>query len=600
MTGAHALGVLVGGTGQPGLFTTTLPTPPPTPAEFADALRRQGFDAHELCLVAEDVDRGWAAELATGLGEFVHVPAPGYVVAATAGGIRLKWTDAADENTPSWESLPPRSGALPRFADHQDRLLPRGSVPHIELAEGTVPIAEFRDRLRGLMPDEPSTSYLRDHRLFDAAAHRVAHRLRAGLPPLETGYQRLIGELGELVTRGVEIEFHAGAGSRAPDGTPLSTPEIDGIARSLKAHGLARHERVFRHGEGRDPGGDQPYTDDVDGWRVELEEAEGDGEVVSPILGDTPQAYADLTTVCAIIRDHGGRTSPRAGGHVHVGVLFGTDAGLHAKHLARFYARQWLYFRLGTSIRGEAHRGPEFCQPLPAPPESPVWIRQLRDQLKRRLRHPALKIARSVGARGDSVEYRQGDASLDAAEWWVRATHFAADVLLTLTLPDDRPSPVAEAEKLWCAGEILAAAGRVRVHAPEPPEHTVEIRRMLDEYPWPRLRRGLAEIYHLTPRYPRRRSALARVKTPPPYDVAAMLGLPPGTVVTDEHRRRLVAVLDRVPETAALTPCTLDAHARRVIGPHPAPVAELGRRLREWESATADPDTRPDFLSWQR
>src|SRR6185503_10617714 len=123
-----------------------------------------------------------------------HVPAPGYVVADAVGGIRLKWTEQADETVSSWESFPPRPGALPRFVDHQDRLLPNGLEPNVELAEGIVPTAEFRDRLRAVVPAEPATSYLRDHTLFDAAAYRVAHRLRGGLAPLETRYRRLIGE----------------------------------------------------------------------------------------------------------------------------------------------------------------------------------------------------------------------------------------------------------------------------------------------------------------------------------------------------------------------------------------------------------------------
>lgn len=601
MTGADARDT--GRTGQPGLFTATLPVEPPSPREFAARLRRDGFGAHELCLVAYGIDRGWVAELAGRLGEFVHVPAPGYVIADAVGGIRLKGTEQADETVSSWESFPPWPGARPRFVDHQDRLLPHGLEPNVELAEGLVPTAEFRERLRALAPAEPATSYLRDHALFDAAAYRVAHRVRAGLPPLETEYQRLIGDMGELITRGVEIEFHAGLGSRTPDGELLSTPEIDKIAALLEGHGLARDARVRRHGEGREPGGGQPYSEDADNWRVELEEAEGDGEVVSPIFRDTPQAYADLGTVCETIRVCGGHTSPRAGGHVHVGVPFGTDVGLHRKHLARFYSRQWLYFRLGTSIRQETHRGPRFCEPLPVPPEGATRIRQLRDHFKRRLRHPALKIARSVGRRSDSVEYRQGDASLDAAEWWIRSTHFAADVLLTLITPDDRPlprpHPMTGDGSRASAQKVLAAVGPVQVHAPEPPGDTIEIRKMLDEYPWPRLRRSLAEIYHLTPPYRRRRPTPDPAEIPPPYDVAAMLGLPAGAEITDEHRRWLVAVLDRLPSTATESPEALDAGARQAIGPRPTPVVELGHRLRAWEATSADPDLPPHWFACQ-
>ncbi|MFB8238741.1 hypothetical protein ACFC58_19525 [Kitasatospora purpeofusca] len=607
-----ASGIEVHGvTGPEGLCTAALRdgAPLPAPGEVAALLREHGYAGFEVCLVAPGVEPGWASELAARLGESVHVPAPGYVVADMRRGVRLKWADGADERADAWRSHPPHAGAVPRFADHQDRLLPRGLPPHLEPADGRsamMTTAEVRDRLRRLLPAVPSSAYLGDHRLFDEAAHRVARRLRAGLPPLETEYRRLLGGVGRLVTRGVEIEFHAGHGARAADGTLLSTPQIDAIALLLRARGLARDARVRQHGADRGPDGAEPYSEDRRTWRVELEEAEGDGEVVSPILRDTPQAYEDLVAVCAIIRGCGGHTSVRAGGHVHVGVPFGTDTALHAGHLARFQARQWLYFRLGTSIRAEAHRGTRFCQPLPGPPPvDATRIRQLRDDLKRRLEHPALKIARSVGRAGDSIEYRHGDASLDAAEWWTRAAAFAADVVLTVTADGHTPPPRAWAPvgdgRTVSDQTVLAARDGVQVYRPEPPGDTVEVRSMLDEYPWPRLRRHLAELYHLTPPYWRRRPDTDPAGLPVPYDVAALLGRHPDAPVDEESRRRLVAVLDHMHAVGAVssetpeTPAALRAHAVAAVGPGPEPVVELGRRLRAWDALTDEPDTPPRF-----
>ncbi|WP_159394192.1 hypothetical protein [Streptomyces sp. NRRL S-495] len=600
-----------GVTGPEGLCTAALRdgAPLPAPGEVAALLREHGYAGFEVCLVAPGVEPGWASELAARLGESVHVPAPGYVVADMRRGVRLKWADGADERADAWRSHPPHAGAVPRFADHQDRLLPRGLPPHLEPADGRsamMTTAEVRDRLRRLLPAVPTSAYLGDHRLFDEAAHRVARRLRAGLPPLETEYRRLLGGVGRLVTRGVEIEFHAGHGARAADGTLLSTPQIDAIAVLLRARGLARDARVRQHGADRGPDGAEPYSEDRRTWRVELEEAEGDGEVVSPILRDTPQAYEDLVAVCAIIRGCGGRTSVRAGGHVHVGVPFGTDTALHAGHLARFQARQWLYFRLGTSIRAEAHRGTRFCQPLPGPPPvDATRIRQLRDDLKRRLEHPALKIARSVGRAGDSIEYRHGDASLDAAEWWTRAAAFAADVVLTVTADGHTTPPRAWAPvgdgRTVSDQTVLAARDGVQVYRPEPPGDTVEVRSMLDEYPWPRLRRHLAELYHLTPPYWRRRPDTDPAGLPVPYDVAALLGRHPDAPVDEESRRRLVAVLDHMHAVGAVssetpeTPAALRAHAVAAVGPGPEPVVELGRRLRAWDALTDEPDTPPRF-----
>ena len=44
------------------------------------------------------------------------------------------------------------------------------------------------------------------------------------------------------------------------------------------------------------------------------------GEVVSPVLQDTPETWAQLDRACAILRENGARVTARTGGHVHVGA----------------------------------------------------------------------------------------------------------------------------------------------------------------------------------------------------------------------------------------------------------------------------------------
>ncbi|MCA2220435.1 hypothetical protein [Nonomuraea aurantiaca] len=43
-------------------------------------------------------------------------------------------------------------------------------------------------------------------------------------------------------------------------------------------------------------------------------------EVISPILRDSPETWANLATVADIIRSHGGEITTSTGGHIHVGV----------------------------------------------------------------------------------------------------------------------------------------------------------------------------------------------------------------------------------------------------------------------------------------
>lgn len=102
-------------------------------------------------------------------------------------------------------------------------------------------------------------------------------------------------------TFGVEIEFIEG--------------DREAIARELYDLGLGvTPVPAGYHSSGRQPGR----------WSVErdgsVSQGSRGGEVVSPVLSDTPEAWRQIQVVCEVIRRHGGRIDRRCGAHVHIGA----------------------------------------------------------------------------------------------------------------------------------------------------------------------------------------------------------------------------------------------------------------------------------------
>lgn len=115
---------------------------------------------------------------------------------------------------------------------------------------------------------------------------------------IEYQYENVLG--GSENTFGIEIEF-IGA-------------DINVVARELHAAGLVPTPRRGGYHTSRTPGM----------WAVERDGSvsSGDigGEVISPVLKDTPETWRQLEKVCDIVKRNGGRVDMRCGGHVHVGA----------------------------------------------------------------------------------------------------------------------------------------------------------------------------------------------------------------------------------------------------------------------------------------
>src|SRR5713101_274649 len=177
--------------------------------------------------------------------------------------------------------------------------------------------------------------------------HEQLRRLAHTAAAAEYERENVIGDPTQ--TFGIEIEF---------DGA-----DPNAVARALYEAGLAASpNQEPYHSQRRVPGK----------WVLE-HDSTVNGEIVSPVLNDTPETWEQLERVCSILRAHGARTTTRTGGHVHVGA----DSANMDHDVNRFRkvatACAWaedLMYRLaaGTGRGGKRHRGAgsgyRWCGPM--------------------------------------------------------------------------------------------------------------------------------------------------------------------------------------------------------------------------------------------
>ena len=229
------------------------------------------------------------------------------------------------------------------------------------------------------------------------ALHRDLKRLAMTAEAATYEHENVIGDPNQ--TFGIEIEFD-GANPNA-------------VARALHEAGLASSARQEAyHSSSRVPGK----------WTVEHDSTVA-GEVVSPVLQDNPETWAQLERVCQILQAQGARVTGRTGGHVHVGVdSAGMDHDLNKfRRVARVCAwAEDLIYRLAaaTGQRGRSHRGSSngyrWCGPMGSGQFEEV--QGLSDLANR------VGSSHSVGLnfgnildRNRTIEYRYFDSSLDPA-----------------------------------------------------------------------------------------------------------------------------------------------------------------------------------------
>lgn len=116
--------------------------------------------------------------------------------------------------------------------------------------------------------------------------------------PIPYEYENVLN--GSDITFGIELEFVDG--------------DSNAIARELYDLGICSSPRMLNYHSQSVPGK----------WKLERDgsvtSGSRGGELVSPILKDTPETWRQIETICQVAKRHGARVNTRTGGHVHVSV----------------------------------------------------------------------------------------------------------------------------------------------------------------------------------------------------------------------------------------------------------------------------------------
>lgn len=243
--------------------------------------------------------------------------------------------------------------ALRRFAEEQERQEREAHAAREEQERREQEAGRLWEefaRARGIQPPpEGERSLVRNDRL-----HRQMMRLAREPDAIRYEREDVLGNPHQ--TFGVEIEFDGG--------------DRGEIARRLYQEGLIdRPQQVGYHTSQRGGSGR---------WSFERDGSVTGGELVSPVLRDSPETWRQLERVCEVVRECGGHTSARTGGHVHIGADE-SDLDHRVERLRRVAlnvaAHEDLVYRLGsaTGRAGRSHRGAvlgySYCSPLRATAE---------------------------------------------------------------------------------------------------------------------------------------------------------------------------------------------------------------------------------------
>lgn len=116
--------------------------------------------------------------------------------------------------------------------------------------------------------------------------------------PIPYEYENVLN--GSDITFGIELEFVNG--------------DSHAIARELYGLGICSSPRMERYHSQSVPGK----------WKLEQDGSvttgSRGGELVSPILKDTPETWRQIETICQVAKRHGAQVNSKTGGHVHVSV----------------------------------------------------------------------------------------------------------------------------------------------------------------------------------------------------------------------------------------------------------------------------------------
>lgn len=206
---------------------------------------------------------------------------------------------------------------------------------------------------------------------------------------------------------GIEMEFVMNPNMSYPE----RQAALERIGQELHELGLTDTEwqQSYHSNHGRHS------TSHQGGWKFE-EDCSVDGEIVSPIMHDTPETWENIAKVTEIVRRHGGTVDQRVGCHVNVSSgNYDHQVGNANRLLDQFAKHQDDYYRLATAP-GEQHRavrGSDYCTPNPRPAQG---FTDVSTAAARNRRPNAINLGHTAsGTSRDRVEYRLFDGTLEPA-----------------------------------------------------------------------------------------------------------------------------------------------------------------------------------------
>ncbi|MDD4566125.1 MAG: amidoligase family protein [Eubacteriales bacterium] len=153
---------------------------------------------------------------------------------------------------------------------------------------------ETEDEIRNLQREyhDDSFFYTENPEQFEQDMQRLREA------PVPYYYQNVLN--GSNVTFGIELEFVDG--------------DSNAIARELHSLGICSSSSMQRYHSLRAPG---KWVLEIDG---SVTRGGRGGELISPVLTDTPETWQQIETICEVARRHGARVNTSTGGHVHIGA----------------------------------------------------------------------------------------------------------------------------------------------------------------------------------------------------------------------------------------------------------------------------------------
>lgn len=248
---------------------------------------------------------------------------------------------------------------------------------------------------------DESANYSTNFQAFENDIKIAEERVRGGEHAIEFQRENAMGGWcaeGSDEGFGVELEFVL------PDGNRYNA--LRAIGADLHAAGLTPSANQQRYHS--DP---SVYRQHQGGWKFE-QDCTVDGEIISPVMQDTPETWENIAKVCEIVKRHGGKASPKTGSHVHVSSPRMSGAAA-ANLLHTVNQHEDVIYRMSMNPESAKHRNMTWCGPNR---EIVDGVTELTDVRRAAFGHNSgLNLQHVSGSSGDHPEIRHWDGTLDPA-----------------------------------------------------------------------------------------------------------------------------------------------------------------------------------------